>query len=33
MEKKIGVKLMVLNEKLVVDYRENINVSCMFLYN
>lgn len=31
--KKIGAKSMVLNEKTAVDHKENINASCMFLYN
>lgn len=33
MGKKIGAKSMVLNEKPAVDHRENINASCMFLFN
>lgn len=31
--KKKGAKSMVLNEKTAVDHKENINASCMFLYN
>lgn len=33
METKIGAKSMVLNEKTAVDHKENINASCMILYN
>lgn len=32
-KKKVGAKSMVLNEKTAVDHKENINASCIFLYN